>query len=531
MSNKDRIEEVIEKTEGFTLSTKTSFASNNTSALIGDLEGITKEVAKGGGIAFAGSVVGKVTGLGLHILLGRVLGAAAYGLYVLGTSLISIAQASATLGLRNGVVRFCATDREDGNTAHVKGTILGALAISLVSSVSIAALLFSFSDSISQGFFSEPSLASVIRVLALALPFYVLMGIVASFAQAFQRIDYQQGVQNILRPLANLTLVILAFLLGLQLNGALYAFLFSGVLSAGMGFYFLWRIFPDILPPIRPVYRNRSLLRYSLPLFLAGFAYLLMQQVDRIMLGYFGNAPDVGVYNAASVIALQLVIILNAFNPIFAPIIARLIGQHRMESLDGIYKITTRWIFSLTLPLFLGLVFFSKEIIGLFGNQFEQGWMILIILGFTQLTSASTGPSGTIMYMGGKQDLSFILGISALGLNIALNAWLIPLYGVLGAAIATCSSIVMVQILTVLAVRKLFSISPYDIKYWKPLLAGVLWILLAGIFNMTFKMDGYMWLLYLFALEAFYVLLIWTLGFAPEDQIVIDAVRRKLMSR
>lgn len=44
------------------------------------LERLTKQVAKGGGIAFVGSTIVEVATFGLHILLGRVLGPGAYGL-------------------------------------------------------------------------------------------------------------------------------------------------------------------------------------------------------------------------------------------------------------------------------------------------------------------------------------------------------------------------------------------------------------------------------------------------------------------
>jgi hypothetical protein len=44
------------------------------------IEHLTKQIAKGGGIAFIGSVIGNIAGFGLHILLGRVLGSSAWDL-------------------------------------------------------------------------------------------------------------------------------------------------------------------------------------------------------------------------------------------------------------------------------------------------------------------------------------------------------------------------------------------------------------------------------------------------------------------
>lgn len=491
------------------------------------LERLTKQVAKGGGIAFGGSTIGKAVGFGFNMLLGRVLGPGVYGLYALGISVTGIAQSVGSLGLNQGVIRFCSMYRGEGDNARVKGTIVSALAISLTSSILVAITLFALSGMIAQKFFHEPSLLWVLRVLALALPFYVLAGITTSFAQSFRRIDYQQGVNSIFRPLVKLVLVSLAFLLGYRLHGAIFGFIISGVLSAGLGFYFLWKIFPDIISRSKPIFEPLKLARFSVPMFLAGFCYMALHQTDRIMLGVFSTSAEVGVYSAASVLSQQLPLFFGAFVAIFLPMISDLYNRHRMMELGKLFKVVSRWIFITSLPLAVVMSIFSVPLMGLFGAKFTDGWPVLAILALSQIVYFSVGPVGEMLQMTGRQNLVLANTVVMLLTNIGLNIWLIPLWGKLGAATATAISIAAVEIAQLIQVKEILGINPFSINHIKPLGAaavaaafgfGVLRLTKGSVLDIILAVAGVM---------VIYVLTILILGLSREDKVVLHAVREK----
>jgi O-antigen/teichoic acid export membrane protein len=497
-----------------------------------ELEGLTKQIAKGGGIAFVAGIVGKFLTLLLHILLGRVLGPGTYGLYALGASFASIVQSIASLGLKQGVVRFCAMYRGEGDYAKVKGTIVLALTISLVSSVVVAVTLFIFSDVIARGFFHEPNLTWVLRVFSLALPFYVLMGITTSFAQAFKRIDYQQGIQNIFHPFINLALVGLALLVGWGLAGALYGFLASGIISAGVGFYLLLKIFPGIHTTFKSIYEFRRLLRFSIPVFFSGFLYLTLNNIDRIMLGYLSNVREVGIYSAAASVALMLNVILSAFIPITAPIMAELHNAQRFENLAILYRTVTRWVLTLSLPIFFIFVFASEGIMKVFGPEFGRGGLILVLLAGGQIINVGTGPIGRLLEMSGKQDINLWVVLGVITINIGLNSWLIPLYGAIGAAIATSLSIAVIFGTLAAIIHRILGIHIYNRLILRPLIAGglsvVIGILLGRIIEFTFLNIA---VVEIASILLIYALLILTIGLTPSDWRLITSVKERLMKR
>jgi len=495
------------------------------------LERLTKQVAKGGGIAFGGSIVGRIAGFGLHILLGRVLGPGAYGLYALGISVAGIARSVGSLGLNQGVVRFCAIYRGEGDNARVKGTILSALAISLVSSLLVAGILLALSDVIARSFFNEPELTWVLRVFALALPFYVLMGITTSFAQSFRRIKYQQGVQNIFQPLVKLALVGSVFLLGFRLLGAVYGFLISGVLSAGLGFYFLWKIFPDIISRSKAILETLELMRFSLPMFLAGFCYMALHQTDRVMLGFFTTPTEVGIYNAASILSQELFLFFGALVVMFLPMISDLYNRQRLAELGKLLKTVSRWVFATSLPFAVIMSVFSTSIMGLFGSNFTDGGLVLIILVLSQTVYFSTGPVGEMLQMTGRQYLALIDTMIMLFANIGLNMWLIPLWGNLGAAIATSISITVVNVVVLIQVARILALQPFSLAYIKTsIAAAVMAILGLGVSGLV-KNSPLILVLAVVGLLMIYGIGIWVLGLPEEDKEVLRLIWARIRAR
>jgi len=488
---------------------------------------LIKKVAKGGGIAFAGNAVDKGLRFPLEILLARVLGAGGYGSYSLGYGLAMIGSQLSMLGLPSAIVRFVALYKGAGDMELVKGTLRSAFVISTLSSIAAGGLLFLFSGSVSE-MFDMPELVNVLKVFAFAFPFYVITRMAGNAARAFQAIEYEAAVTNICRPLANVVIVSIVFLLGFRLLGAVYGFLISSAISAFFGLYLLKRIFPDIVSELKPSYEFRKLLRFSLPVLFVGFSYVILGQTDRIMLGYFKASKDLGIYSAASIISRQAGLVTYSFSCIFCPIISDLYNRNEFMELEKLYKTVTRWIVSLNLVILILFILFSKQIMGIFGSEFTSGWLVLVILSFAHLIGYSAGGplAGYVLPMSGKQDIELINATVMLISNIALNFWLIPRYGILGAAIATGLSMALIDIAKIVEVHKLLRMNPYDTNYHKPFVAGFVVIFLSVFLSMLDISRQY-WIISMVALFIVYFVVLYFLGSEYEDKMIWETIKRR----
>jgi O-antigen/teichoic acid export membrane protein len=489
---------------------------------------LIKKVAKGGGIAFAGNVVDKGLRFFLEILLARVLGAGGYGSYSLGYGLAMIGSQVSMLGLPSGIVRFAALYKGAGETRRVKGTLSSAFLISTVSSIAAGGLLFLCSRSVSE-MLDMPELVGVLRVFAFSFPFYVTTLMAGNSARAFQVIEYDAAVRNICRPLANIAIVSIVFLLGFRLLGAVYGFLISSAISAFLGLYLLKRIFPEIVSELKPSYEFKKLLRFSLPVLFVGFSSVILGQTDRIMLGYFKTSKDLGIYTAAAIISQQTGLITYSFGCIFCPIISDLYNRNEFRELERLYKTLVRWIVSLNLVILILFILFSKQIMGIFGSEFTSGWLVLVVLSSVHLIGYSAGGAlaGYLLPMSGKQDIELINAIVMLILNIALNFWLIPIYGILGAAIATGLSLMLISIARIVEVYKLLRMHPYDTNYHKPFVAGFIVIFLF-LFLSAFNVSRLCWIFNMVMLAIAYFVVLYFLGLEYEDKIIWEAIKKRI---
>lgn len=267
---------------------------------------------------------------------------------------------------------------------------------------------------------------------------------------------------------------------------------------------------------------------YSLTVLLVGFSHLLLRRTDRMMLGALGVAENVGIYNAAVVMSTQAALFLRSFNAIFSPMISNLHNKDSHRELSQLLKTTTKWIFALTLPIFLTFVLFSKDIMGIFGPEFRTGWAVLITLGMGQLVNASAGAVGYMLTMTGRQKLELANSLTLGILNIGLNFLFIRNFGIVGAAIATGLSLALINTVKLAEVYVIFDVHPYKISYWKPVVAGASSFALTIFVKTWIGFSGWLWLTGVVLFFVLYLVIYLTLGLDREEEVILNAAKVRM---
>jgi len=136
-----------------------------------------------------------------------------------------------------------------------------------------------------------------------------------------------------------------------------------------------------------------------------------------------------------------------------------------MKRLRKIVHQATKITFWSTLPIVLGFIILSPFMLNVFGGEFKNGFYVLCIRSSARLISALTGPAGNLLQMTGKEVIFMkVLFVGAI-INIGLNYYLIPTYGIEGAAIASLVSIVFWNLTMVYYVKKEFGFSTIYIPF------------------------------------------------------------------
>lgn len=487
---------------------------------------------KGAGISFIGQLGSTGLKYLTQVTLAWIFGAEVFGLYTLGLVFYQFCDLFARLGLEFGAVRYVAINTTAESRPKLKGVLLTVLGLPFMFGCVLGGILFYSSNFIAIDIFQKPDLAVVLQVFSLAIPVGASMTTGSFATTGFQTTLYRVLVFDLIVPFTNLLFAICLGLIGFRLFGASLAWLIALIVGLILIFYFICNLFPDIISSkVKPAFNLKEIISFSLPLSFGTFVWLLLIWTDILMLGYYSSASAVGIYRAASQTAFLMILFDRSLITIFAPTIASLFNQQKLSEANQLYKTSTRWNFILTLPLFIILTISSQHILRIYGSDFQAAWTILIILATGQLTRSGGG--GVCMHMlamSGHQYLKLYGDIALAITNITLNFLLIPLWGPLGASIATASSMAGINLVRVIQVKYVLGVYPYSLRDFKIIICGVV-AAISG-FCIQYFLHEVFYLL-LIAISALIMVFIYTFmlfftALNEDDKLLINQYKVKL---
>lgn len=390
-----------------------------------DEEAFSKYLKNTGWLMF-----GKILSMIVGIIIGRYLGPGSFGDLSFADALTAIIAAVGTLGLDTFIIR------EIINNPAKKDEILGT---SLSMRVVINLLLIPISVGIYLLFHQlsdKPGnpLTWIVFLLSFA-SFFKSFNVIDSYFQSQVQSKYVVHVQNICVILSALVKIGLVWL-KMPLIWFAIALAFDGFILA-FGLVIMYHSHDFTLRSWTfSTTRARSLLKQSFPLILSGIMILIYMKIDIIMLKNNGST-QVGIYGAAAKISEAWYFIPSAIiSSVFPAIInARKTDLERYNKrLTNLYDL----LIFISLPVAIIISFFGSDIMYLmYGNRFIGSGPMLSIHIWSGIFVFLGSASSQYLLAEGYTMISFQRTAAGAIINILLNFWLIPLYGGVGASIAT----------------------------------------------------------------------------------------------
>jgi len=486
--------------------------------------------AKGGGAVFLGSLFQQSMRFALGVLVARSMGAEQYGLYSLADTAFYMIIGLSALGLFPALVRYISAFASHRDEASLWGTLQVGLGIPFVVSVLAGASLLVFARPFAELMFHEPRLVPVLWVVAFGLPFGTLLSMAGAALRGFNRMEYNVIAQDIFFPLIKLIIVMALAITGLNAVKVMTVHAIGAVVTCVILFYFLHKLFP-LNRPWRAGRRNaKEILVFSLPIYGSTLITLFGQNMQTVLLGALSEIMSVGVFSVAAKVNVAGTMFGDAINTAAEPIVSELYTKEEYGQLRHFYQNMSKWTFAAGLLMFFIILLFSKPILSVFGDDFTVGSVALVILSCGSLVKASIGIAEVMIIMTGNTWLNTVNTIMALVLGTVLSFWLIPRFGVVGAAIAITGVGFILNLVRVLEVFALFRLLPYNKGFIKPLVAGAVaviatyamaqWVFVKSNLVGTVLNIGF--------LMAVYVGMMLLLGLSEEDRIVLAHLRGRL---
>ena len=399
------------------------------------------EVISGAAVA----LVLKVFGAGLtflfNLVLARTLGAEGAGLYFLALTVTTIATVFGRMGLDNTLLRFTAANAAIDDWAAVKGVYVKGMKLALIASSFSAMVMFVLAPVLADKVFQKPELIVPIRWMSFAVVPMTFVMLHSQMLKGLKRIRDSFVVFGIGVPAISL-IALLLFGESYGVNGAVWAYAFGAMLTMLMG-AILWRIATPQLRKVSGLFRTNDLLQSSMPLFWVASLNMLINWTATFALGIWGTEEEVGIFSMASYTAMLTSLILASVNSISAPKFAELYKKKDMVALEATAKNTAKLMTIVASPLLLFFLVAPQWVMGFYGEEFQKGGILLSVLAIGQFINVATGSVGYLLVMSGNEKLMRNDVLIVAVICVFLNAFLVPMYGPIGAVIATtvCLSI------------------------------------------------------------------------------------------
>ncbi len=488
------------------------------------------DITKKSGIVFLGRVFSTIFGFLFSLAAARLMGADVYGKLMYVTVIITMLSLVTKLGLTQGLVQFISRFTENNRIEERNSIISFSFLLVSVFSIILSVILFIFSDFIALNIFNNQELASLLKVMSPILILLSLIELTPGIFRGLKIVKYQVLGRDLIQSFIRLIMVLILGYLGYKIYGLVAAFYLSMAFSLLYLFYKVYdlNLFGKIKCKFITSYKE--ILIFSAPLLISSILHYSISKVDIFMIGYFLNTSSVGIYTVALKIGTLTNFLLFSINSMFAPNITTLYYNNQMVKLEKLYQVITKWVLGINLSVFFLFIILSKEIMNVFGTEFIIGWIALILITAGQVVNAGVGSAGLINVMTGYPKSELYVSIIVFVINVTLNYFLIPIYGIEGAAFASLISIGVMNLLRLYILYNRLEILPYNKKYLHVIYSAIIAFIIGYIINSYIDLHYLLHILVIgFIFTAIDIFANWQFGLEEDDIMILNKIKEKLL--
>lgn len=246
----------------------------------------------------------------------------------------------------------------------------------------------------------------------------------------------------------------MALFLSVSLGFASFVYISAYKLSGGISFSLS-------LPFIKRI------LVFSIPLGLASAVGTINIELDKFMVGRFVDTSTLAIYTNASK-EMPVTIIAAAFTAVMLPKFALYMKEKKHREVATMWGSATKISFMIMCYIAIGMYVYAPDCLRvLYSEKYVLGANIFRIYCLVLLMRATY--FGIVLNSSGHSKLIFYSALAALALNCLLNYFFYIWFGLIGPAIATLISQIVINAFQLMYSGKILNISIKDIFPWKDL--------------------------------------------------------------
>ncbi|MBQ9416613.1 MAG: flippase [Clostridia bacterium] len=397
----------------------------------------------------AGTFISKVMVFFLMPLYTAYLSKSEYGTGELIMQTCNLIIPFACVGISTGLFRFAADKEEDRRVILASGFVVQLIGSAVFALIMTALLVTGW----------ERQYVWLVLLYVLAANYQALF---AQFirAQDKTRLFSVQGILNTGLVILFNVLFLTRFEMGMV--GYVLSVIVANVITT-VFILFAGKVWKEIHFSLADRKVMRRLVRYSLPMVLSTIFWWVTDISDHYFVRFMIGEDANGLYAAAYKIPTILVLIASIFNEAWQ--LSAIMGQNDEKMTREMYSKIYRGYMSLSVLACSGLIFLCRIISRiLLDESFGEAWVFMpVLLIATVFTNLDTF-LGSVYQLRKKPLMSFVTSFFGAALNVVMNFILIPVWGAMGAAVATALSYFIVWVLRTIDVRRLLRFEMQEIR-------------------------------------------------------------------
>ncbi|HLR25825.1 MAG TPA: oligosaccharide flippase family protein [Fodinibius sp.] len=414
-----------------------------------------------------------------------------YGLTRVLLSLAMVSTQLANLGTQNTIIRYFPLFRNKEKKHH--GSLFLAFLVPAVGLLLLTAMLYIFRPEITQYFIQRSELLISYYWLILPLAFFILFfHVLSSYVRALYDTVMASFLMNVVIRLLAVLILILYLFEWITFRQFMVSFVTTYGLVMIWLLIYTFRQFKVSLKPNFGFLRKpllKSMGNYSLFAFFGGVASILVNNIDIIMLSSLAGLSETGIYAIAFYVGSAITIPRRSVYQISSPLISDALKNKNFKLVKDIYSRSSLNMVIAGGFLFCGIIANIDNLMDLLPPEYAGGAFVVMVIASANVFDIATGINGAIILNSKYYRFDLYSTLFLIGVTILLNYLLIPVYGILGAAIGTGTAVILYNAIKVFYVWLRFSMQPFERQVLYVLLIGAATLLI--IFQIPLLFNTY----------------------------------------
>lgn len=404
-------------------------------------------------------------GLGISVLLARILGAEEFGHYVFALSVATILAVPVQAGLPILLTKSLPKYQVAADSARLKGlllfTVLFTLSFSGLASVAYWAADLWLSRQLG-GYAGRET----VNLAVLLIPFIALSTSLGAAVRSLKRLLVGQVIETGLRQFILLAMLAAAALgaVGAQLSAqmAMGLHIAAAIVTTVIGGAVIFFKLGVGRGPTAVSIAWRQWALALVPLSLIAGQQIIFSKTDVVMLRGLAGAEDLATYFIANQLSNLVFLANQAVRLVSGPTLARAVQTKDLRTLQHVYSRGALFVFLFAVPAAAFLLLFGSATLEVvFGAEYRAAYPAVAVFAIGYVIQALFGNTETLLKVTDNEWVVMRAMILAIIVNLGLNALLIPWLGALGAALASVSVTLCLKGYTSREIRRRVGISAF----------------------------------------------------------------------